>query len=239
MKRAGRHVPALFDLAMQQQLVLASESPRRRDLLALAGYLFVVRAAHVDESSITHPDPAQNSLETAVLKAEAIAAALREERADGPVVILAADTTVALEGQMLGKPADPADARRMLLRLRGRAHEVHTGMILLDLLTGRALTAVHSSKVTMRSYDDQEIARYIASGDPFDKAGAYAIQHNEFRPVVHLEGCYLSVMGLCVCQLHLLLGELGRPARTDLPALGAAHLGFTCRLYDKITQNWS
>ncbi len=216
------------------QLVLASESPRRRQLLALTGYPFAVHAADVDEASITVPDPALNCLQTAQLKARAVAGAL--PAADGRVLILAADTIVALGQQMLGKPADAGEARTMLAALQGRAHQVHTGMVLLDSETGAQDTAVHTAVVTMRSYTHAEIERYIAGGDPFDKAGAYAIQHQGFHPVRQLEGCFLSVMGLCICQLLTLFVGVGLRTSTDMVALAAAHGGFPCPHYDNIAQ---
>lgn len=218
-------------------LILASQSPRRRSLLALAGYPFSVQAANVDESSVQTADPAQNSLDTARLKALAIAAEM--ESSLDQALILAADTTVALGQEMYGKPVNAEDARRMLLALRGRIHEVHTGMTLLDPATGKELTAVHTAVVTMRDYSEAEIERYIAGGDPFDKAGSYAIQHDVFRPVAALQGCFPSVMGLCICQVHLLLGEFGWASRTDMAALQAAHNAFPCSLYDKIAQKQS
>lgn len=213
--------------------ILASASPRRRALLALANYPFVVQAAGVDETTVDIPDPAQNALETAQLKAHAAAA--HTEAGHGRLLILAADTTVAVGIEMLGKPAGAADARRMLERLCGRTHTVHTGMVLLDPASGWEVSAVHTAVVTMRPYTPAEVERYIASGDPFDKAGGYAIQHPGFQPVAALEGCFLGVMGLSVCQLHLLLPQAGVAPRTDLPALHAAHNGYPCPLLAQIT----
>ena len=235
-REAGRDVPA-FLFQFMTHLILASQSPRRHSLLAIAGYPFAVQAANVDEESILTADPAQNSLDTARLKALAVVAEVGHPR--DHTLILAADTTVALGPDMFGKPTDAADARRMLSALRGRVHEVHTGMTLLDLAGGAELTAVHTAVVTMRDYSDDEMERYIAGGDPFDKAGAYAIQHDAFRPVAALQGCFPSVMGLCICQVHLLLAELGLPPRTNLPALKEAHKGFPCALYDKIARKQS
>ena len=196
-------------------------------------------AAAVDEASIDHPDPVENVLQTARLKAQTIYERfLKEGRLpqgeSERVIIIAADTTVTLDGQMLGKPANTADATRMLRALRGRWHEVHTGMALVVLETGEEATAVHTAYVTMRPYSAQEIDDYVASGDPMDKAGAYAIQNALFRPVESLEGCYLGVMGLTVCQLQQLLDRLNVPAVADPEELAAAHGHYTCPLF----QNW-
>lgn len=229
--------PAFFVFPMTS-FILASASPRRRALLALAGYSFVVQVADVDESRVTVPDPAHNSLETARLKAYAAAERLEQTSGagHGRPLILAADTTVALGSEMLGKPADAEAAWRMLVALRGRAHTVHTGMVLLDASSGQEATAVHTAVVTMRPYSKADMEAYIASGDPFDKAGAYAIQHPGFRPVAALDGCFLGVMGLSICQLHELLPLLGVTPRTDLGALAAAHKGFPCPLRQEIAE---
>ncbi len=213
--------------------ILASQSPRRQSLIKLVGYPFSVLSADADEASITHTDPAVNVVETAVLKANIIA----EQSQSRDKIIVAADTTVALDGHMLGKPSDPAAATAMLQSLRDRTHEVHTGMVLLDLRNGQRLEGVTTAVVTMRNYSDEEISAYVASGDPMDKAGAYAIQHPLFEPVAHLEGCYTAVMGLSVCALILALAELKIPHQADLTAVRQAHRtlnrDFPCPIYEK------
>lgn len=171
-----------------------------------------VRPASVDEDSVTHPDPAVNVVRTARLKAEA-AASLSADEADK--IVIAADTTVALDGEMLNKPGDTVDARATLRRLRGRTHQVHTGLVLLDAGRGRTVTAVTTTDVAMRDYGDDEIDAYVATGDPLDKAGSYAIQHAGFRPVARLSGCYTGVVGLPLCRLVRTLRELG--VGVDLP----------------------
>ncbi len=215
------------------RFILASQSPRRRELLSLAGYPYRVMVAAVDETIIDHPDPAENTIQTAQLKARAIAkrhSAVETERE----IVIGADTTVALDNEMLGKPAGDSEARRMLVALRGRYHWVHTGVALLDLATGREITGVHSARVIMRPYSDQEIDRYIATGDPLDKAGAYAIQHPQFRPVSRLDGCYLGVMGISICHLLQLLTRLQIPLQADLRALEMAHHHYACPLLANI-----
>lgn len=215
-------------------LILASQSPRRRELLSLCGYPFQVLAAAVDETSVDIPDPSTNTIRTARLKAEVIANRL--PRSGGQrVIIIAADTIVALENQMLGKPADSAEARRMLRALRGREHKVYTGMVLLDLGTEAEVTAVHAASVQMRPYTNQEIERYIASGDPLDKAGAYAIQHPQFKPVAALDGCFLGVMGFSVCQFLLQLSKFDLPILADMTALKEAHNHTFCPLLAELS----
>ena len=215
------------------EFILASQSPRRQSLIKLLGYPFSVKAADVDEASITHPDPAMNVVETAVLKANTIA---QQTQSEGKIII-AADTTVALAGQMLGKPRDAAEATVMLQALRNCSHEVHTGFVLLDVRNGRRVERVTTAVVTMRDYSDKEIAAYVASGDPLDKAGSYAIQHPLFKPVAHLEGCYTAVMGLSVCDLILALDDLNIPRRASLTAVYHSHqvanLDFPCPIYEK------
>jgi septum formation protein len=209
--------------------ILASQSPRRRELLSLCGYPFLVMAADVDETTIDLADPSENTIMTAKLKAEAIIDTLVKPDGDR-VIVIAADTIVALKNHMLGKPADAAEAKFMLQVLRTQDHKVHTGLAVVDLGTGKELTAVHTARVHMRPYTNYEIEHYVASGDPFDKAGAYAIQHPQFQPVSLLDGCYLGVMGLSVCQLLEQLRKLEVPFLADMHALNRAHNGFSCPL---------
>ncbi len=199
--------PSLLEMT---HFILASLSPRRRELLQLCGYPFDVDIIPVDESSVTHPDPAQNCVQTAQLKARAVADSL-ENTDKSESFIIAADTIVAINGRMLGKPGDTAQAFHMLRLLRDRIHQVHTGVSVIDLRSGREIHGNHTAEVKMRAYSDQEIADYIATGDPLDKAGAYAIQHPQFQPVVQLEGCFLGVMGLSICHLLQLLSQLNVP----------------------------
>lgn len=206
------------------RFILASQSPRRRRLLGLLNYPFDVLIADVDEDLHLACPPAEYVLRTARQKAEAVA---RDLPVSSPSrrIIIAADTTVALEGEILGKPAGAAEAWSMLLKLRDRDHDVHTAVVVSDVAGGRELTSVHTSVVTMRAYADGEIAAYIATGDPFDKAGAYAVQHPVFRPVARLSGCFLGVMGLSLCDLIPLLRQLDIPDRFDPVALVDAHQG--------------
>ena len=218
----------------EYRFILASQSPRRRQLLALLGYPFEVLVPDVDEDVHLEAGPAAYVLRTAQQKAEAVAHLLPTPRVAPRPLIIAADTTVALDGGILGKPADGDEARRMLLALRGRTHDVHTGLCLVEAGGGREVAAVHSTVVTMRDYSAAEIDAYVATGDPLDKAGAYAIQYGEFSPVAALDGCYLAVVGLSLCGLIAMLRDLGMPCRASRAALLAAHDGFPCPLFDQI-----
>jgi MAF protein len=218
---------------MNIELILASQSPRRRELLQLLGLPFQTMVANADEDSITHPDPAANVIQTARLKASLIAAQLADATLSSGMLVLAADTTVALGTEMLNKPVDAMAARQMLTRLRNTQHEVHTGFVLLELATGREWQGVSTAVVTMRAYRDDEIETYIASGDPFDKAGGYAIQHPDFRPVARLQGCYCNVMGLPVCELIIALRQFTGMAQeqlrdVNLTAVAQAHHHYPC-----------
>lgn len=192
-------------------LILASASPRRRALLERTGLAFRVVAADVDESRRPSEPAVALARRLAVAKAEAVATLHPE------AVVLGADTVVVLDGCPLGKPRDAAEARVMLARLRGREHLVTTGVCVRPP-SGEALAATLSTRVWMRDYANAEIEAYVASGDPLDKAGAYAIQHPTFRPVERLVGCYTNVVGLPLCLTTALLSLVGLPAaRLSLP----------------------
>jgi nucleoside triphosphate pyrophosphatase len=192
--------------------VLASNSPRRKQLLALGGWTFSVAPTQIDESLRIGEAPREYVMRLAEGKAYAAA----QQAAPGEWIV-AADTTVAdpvgsdkaLHPAVLGKPVDAADARQMLLRLRGRTHQVFTALTVLQAGNGVPLTDCCVTDVKMRDYSDPEIEAYVESGDPFDKAGGYAIQHQQFRPVDEVNGCYANVMGLPLCLLRRMFDRLG------------------------------
>jgi septum formation protein len=197
----------------QTLFVLASASQRRESLLALLSLPFVVRPADVEEGNHSREGPEAMAARLSAAKALAVSAAVPDK------VIIAADTLVYLDGQVWGKPADEGEAIRTLQRLRGRPHVVFSGVTLIDGRTARQRTALAATTVHMRCYSDDEIAAYVSSGDPMDKAGAYAIQYREFRPVGRIEGCYANVMGLPLCHLYNLLRAAGlAPAETPVAA---------------------
>lgn len=213
---------------------MASNSPRRRQLLSLGGWEFQVSAAEVDERPLPGEDPRGYVLRLAESKARAAAAAAGKSG-----LIIAADTTVAdpaaRDGtNILGKPSDEQQAREMLRRLRGRLHQVYTALAVLRLADGVLLTDLCATDVPMRAYSDEEIEAYIASGDPLDKAGGYAIQHAGFHPVEGLEGCYANVMGLPLCHLRRTLARLGVEPLTDIPQACQAELGYDCIVYPAV-----
>jgi MAF protein len=212
-------------------LVLASASPRRQKLLALGGWAFEVRPADADETPLAGETPEAFVRRLSRTKAETAAAGLA-----APALVIAADTTVVCDGQILNKPADAAEAERMLGQLRGRAHDVLTGLTLLDTASGAVSTDVARSRVPMRAYSDEELRAYVASGDPLDKAGAYAIQHPDFQPVARAEfgDCFANVMGLPLCHLLRRLPALGVDALTDLPAACQQFLSYQCPVSEQI-----
>lgn len=209
--------------------ILASNSPRRRELLGLLGLDFVVMPADVDESTLEGETPQDYVLRLAERKARAVAIGF-----DSATWVIAADTTVVDDGEILGKPLDQAEAEQMLHRLRGRAHQVFTALAVYNA-EGRTLqTDLGESQVPMRNYTDEEAQAYIASGDPFDKAGGYAIQHAGFHPVEDIQSCYANVVGFPLCHLGRTLRKMGQPLAANVPAVCQTALGYHCPVYDMI-----
>ena len=193
-------------------MILASSSPRRRELLSELGVDFRIIKPDVDESRLSGEDPYDYVRRLSVTKAQAVAEQVKE-----PTTILAADTiviaanTIGVDdgGDILGKPFDADDARQMLQRLRGNSHSVCTAFTLMRVGPNSAqITDMIKTIVTMRNYTDAEIDAYIASGDPFDKAGSYAIQNTEFNPVASIEGDYNNVVGLPLDAVKMALEQL-------------------------------
>ncbi|GLC28003.1 Maf family protein [Roseisolibacter agri] len=187
------------------RVVLASQSPRRRDLLDLIGVRHSVRPADVDESVRAGEAPDAYTERLAREKARAVAAL------EPQAYVVAADTTVVIDGEILGKPAHVAEAREMVRRLAGRTHEVFTGMAvrLEDGVGVREASAVERVRVTFRPLTDAEIAAYVATGEPMDKAGAYGIQGYGATIVERIDGDYFAVMGLSLVRTVALLREVG------------------------------
>ncbi|HEY5999743.1 MAG TPA: Maf family protein [bacterium] len=188
-------------------LVLASTSPRRRRLLRRLGVPFAVRAPDADERPLPGEKPGAHVRRLALEKARAVARAL--PCGSGARWVLGADTVIALDGAILGKPAGPRDAERMLGRLAGRSHEVLTGVALAPVGGGRARTAVVRSAVTMRPRDPDAIRRYVATGEPLDKAGAYAVQGRGRRLVSRVSGSLSNVVGLPLERVAAMLAACG------------------------------
>jgi MAF protein len=187
---------------VSDRLVLASASPRRRELLAALGLDFDVIPADLDEDKIALGlPPAEGAAVTASAKASAIAAVRPAS------LILAADTVVIHQGRSLGKPSGPEAAREMLAALRGRGHEVVTAVCLRQGEREQLDSVL--TQVTMREYGPREVESYVASDTPLDKAGAYGIQDEPFRPVARIEGCYCNVVGLPLWTAYSLLAAAG------------------------------
>ena len=211
------------------RIILASNSPRRKELLSLFGHEFSVQPADVDETPHENEFPGEYVSRLAEEKAcVAGGSALKD------VLVIAADTTVADGSMLLGKPEDESESRQMLEQLRSRTHQVYTGIAILDKNTNKVFTELSCTDVPMRDYTDNEIDDYIASGDPFDKAGGYAIQHSEFRPVNELSGCYANVMGLPLCHLSRTMIKLGIVTGNDIPALCQQTLDYDCDVYERV-----
>lgn len=176
-------------------LILASMSPRRREILALAGFEFTVHPADIDES-VPDGTPADSAvIMTAQKKAEAVLPYASEED-----VILAADTVVCLDGVIIGKPATTDEAVKTLRTLSDRTHTVYTGYCLLK--GGKRISGVEATNVTFRELDGNEIADYVASGEPMDKAGAYGLQGRGSTFAKRIDGDYFNVIGLPICTIH-------------------------------------
>jgi septum formation protein len=188
--------------------------------------MFHVRPADVDESLLPGEAPGDYVLRLAEAKARACAAS-----AHADLTILAADTAVVDGDEVLGKPKDMAEAALMLGRLRGHTHQVYTGIAILRLSDKNLITDLCVTAVPMRVYRDDEIGAYVASGDPLDKAGAYAIQHPGFHPVESLAGCYASVMGLPLCHLTRSLRKLDIVPATDIAAECQSALEYACPIF--------
>ncbi|GAP12301.1 MAF protein [Longilinea arvoryzae] len=214
---------------MDLKITLASNSPRRRQLLGWLGIDFVSRPADIDESALPGELPRPYVLRLAESKARAAAHNPSCDR-----LVLAADTIVADGNALLGKPDGENGARGMLNALRGRTHQVHTALALLEPPDGRLLTELCSTNVPMRAYTDAEMEAYIASGDPLDKAGAYAIQSVEFHPVEQFSGCYASVMGLPMCHLLRALRRWGAAPDVDVAQICRENLHYHCPISEAV-----
>jgi septum formation protein len=216
----------MADFPANPTIVLASNSPRRLELLALGGWSFRIQAADVDESIQEGESAPDYVLRLAETKARTVAQSLHANE-----VIVAADTTVVDRGQILGKPDNSAQAAAMLRQLRGHTHQVVTAVAVLQAAQGALLSEVCITDVPMREYRDEEIAAYVASGDPLDKAGAYAIQNRDFHPVETLHGCFASVMGLPLCHLTRLLRKTNLKNAQDVPKACQEALDYSCEIY--------
>jgi len=211
------------------EIVLASNSPRRRELLTWMSLPFTTTAADIDETPLAGELPADYVQRLAQEKARAC-----QRQAGFGAVILAADTTVADGDEIIGKPRDRADALRILRQLRGRTHLVHTAIVVGVPSRGLTTEELCSTEVRMRRYSEEDLLAYVESDDPLDKAGAYAIQNPQFDPVQKISGCYASVMGLPLCHLERSLRRLGFGARKGIPYRCMRELAYTCPIFKRV-----
>jgi MAF protein len=210
-------------------LVLASNSPRRHQLLSLGGWMFSAQPADVDERTVKGEAP--SDYVTRLAREKALACS---RFAHAGQVIVAADTAVVDGKDILGKPKNMADASGMLRRLRNHTHQVYTGIAVIRMRDGHLVTDLCITDVPMRDYSDEEIDAYIVTGDPLDKAGGYAIQHPKLQPVESLRGCYASVMGLPLCHLSRTLRQLNVRTNADIPGNCQSALDYRCPIFSDV-----
>ena len=184
-------------------LILASGSPRRRELIGRLGLPCSVRVSGLDEDPVEAPEPSLLAARLARMKAREVASG--EQRS----LVIGCDTLVCLDRRILGKPSDRRDARKMLRALRGRTHDVITAVAVVESGSGREETAVVTSQVRMRRFGQSVLSRYLESGDSLDKAGAYGIQTAGAGLVKSFSGCYFNIVGLPLCELARLLVRFG------------------------------
>jgi MAF protein len=185
--------------------------------------MFNVSVSDVDESQLPGEAPGDYVLRLAKTKALAAAEKGRPEN-----IVIGADTAVVDQGMILGKPEDMAEAESMLKQLRGHTHQVYTGLAIYRVQDEQLVTELCITDVPMRSYSDEDISAYVSSGDPLDKAGAYAIQHPGFQPVESMQGCYASVMGLPMCHVVRALRKFKIHPRGDVPTSCQTFLQYQC-----------
>jgi len=210
-----------------KKIILASASPRRQQFMKHLGLEVEVIATDIDETPLPDETPLHLVERLAANKAQAVTQCLVHDNS----LIIAADTVVALENEILGKPADPTEAIQMLTHLRDRAHQVYSSISLLQTTPngiGQQLTRVNTTDVWMRCYSDDEIDAYVASGDPMDKAGAYAIQNASFAPVRRISGCISGVIGLPLAMLRDMLAERDVILKQPLPPICHFYTDFEC-----------
>jgi septum formation protein len=210
-------------------LILASNSPRRRELLSLTGLAFEIFPVMIDET------PRNNELpESYVMRISEEKAVAAAEKSKKNGILISADTIVVDQGRIIGKPQDENHARQILHGLRDHSHVVHTALIVYNLSTTGMEKDLCSSRVPMRNYSDDEIDDYISSGDPMDKAGAYAVQHAGFHPVVNFKGCFASVMGFPLCHLARTFRRMNISISSEIASICQKHLNYACPIFSEV-----
>ncbi len=212
----------------ENMILLASNSPRRKELLGLTGWDFRTIAVDIDEEQKDGEPPMDYVRRVALDKTSMIT---NVQRGD---LVITADTIVIDGDEILGKPVSHADAIRILRQLRGREHKVVTSVVLSQPGGKRIEMEDCCSQVRMRFYSEKEIAMYVASGDPMDKAGAYAVQNPIFHPVTNFRGCFANVMGMPLCHLTRALRKFGVESDENIPAACQAYLQYHCNIHAQI-----
>lgn len=215
----------------QRRFWLVSNSPRRREMLSWPHWDVNLVSSRADETRLAG-EPARDYVE----RMAAFKSDIALDRADAEDFVIAADTIVVLEGKILGKPRDAHHAFEMLSALRGRTHAVMTAFAVRHTVENQRSVGLCSSPVRMRDYSDAEIQTYIDSGDPLDKAGAYAIQNPSFDPAIGFKGCFASVMGLPLCHMERTLRGFADYEVTDWPQICQFHLKYDCPITNRIMQ---
>jgi MAF protein len=213
-------------------ILLASNSPRRQQLLSWTGWQFITCPVPVDETPFAGEKPDDYVRRLAESKGRAALAQATQAGQD--IFVLSADTIVLDGGELLGKPRHAAEATAMLVRLRGHVHQVLTALAVFAPPDWRLYTDLCVANVPMRVYGNAEIAGYVASRDPLDKAGAYSIQNPGFHPVIDFNGCFACVVGLPLCHLLRTLFKAGLDAPVDVPGACQANLEYLCPVTQKI-----
>ena len=215
------------------EFILASKSPRRQMLLRNLINHFIVMETDIDEAIQSGEDPSDFVLRLASEKAFAAGKKLEESTLQD-VIVIAADTIVVDREKTLGKPIDEADAIDILDRLKNRTHQVLSGIAVYQLETGQIRSRMVLTDVRMRNYTETEVQEYVNSGDPFDKAGAYAIQNDSFNPAPDFEGCFANVMGLPLCHLSLLMREANLEIDSRVADRCQESIHYQCPVYSQI-----
>jgi MAF protein len=215
----------------QRRLILASASPRRKELFALTGWMSEIMAVEVDERPQHGENPIGHVTRLAQEKGQKASLGVGE-----PHILIAADTIVIDDERILGKPTDRDDAKRILKDLAGRSHRVITSLVIVDSARGTTHVDLCETAVPMRNYSRDEIDEYVDTGSPMDKAGAYGIQDNEFHPVEtgSMIGCYANVMGLPLCHLTRSMKKNGLQPPTDVPEACQSFTKYRCKVYQDI-----
>ncbi len=212
------------------EVILASKSPRRQELLRNLIDQFFVINPEVDETIVSGEKPAEFverlAKEKAIMAGEKVAGSSLND-----LFVIGADTIVVDNDEILGKPIDEDDARRILEQLKGKTHFVLSGVALYNPFSKEIESSVISTEVMMRDYHEIEIQAYIDSGDPFDKAGAYAIQNQSFNPVPQMTDCYANVMGLPLCDLYLLMKSMDLEANHQVAENCQVSIQYQCPVY--------